>query len=284
MDSTITPTGIWADYLLPIATHFERHDVALPWYKGHYYIHRPKVIQPMGESKSDFQVLTELAYRLGFGPGYNPRATRDYFKNDDPVDEAYLEAWWHNVQQHQGVTMSWEEFKKRGVYKFKLPQPHVAFRAQVETGLPFQTPSGKIEILSTVLGQITGLDEDAIRLRDPGDPEVDRAVGIAQQPKTAQFPFHMISPHPRWRTHSIFNNIAWLRETYEQEVTINASDARRLGIKTGDTVEVWNDRGKAASCRPTSPSAACPASPCCTRARGWISTRTASTGPAIPTS
>ncbi len=49
MDSTITPTGIWADYLLPIATHFERHDVALPWYKGHYYIHRPRVIQPMGE-------------------------------------------------------------------------------------------------------------------------------------------------------------------------------------------------------------------------------------------
>ena len=31
---------------------------------------------------------------------------------------------------------------------------------------------------------------------------------------------------------------------YEQEVTINASDAARLGIKTGDTVEVWNDRGK----------------------------------------
>jgi anaerobic dimethyl sulfoxide reductase subunit A len=52
MDSTITPSGIWADYLLPVATHFERHDVALPWYKGHYYIHRPKVIQPLGESKS----------------------------------------------------------------------------------------------------------------------------------------------------------------------------------------------------------------------------------------
>ena len=48
----------------------------------------------------------------------------------------------------------------------------------------------------------------------------------------------------RWRTHSIFNNCAWLRETYEQEVTVNASDAKKLGIKTGDTVEVWNERGK----------------------------------------
>ena len=49
LDSTITPSGLWADVLLPVATHFERHDVALPWYKGHYYIHRPKVIEPLGE-------------------------------------------------------------------------------------------------------------------------------------------------------------------------------------------------------------------------------------------
>jgi anaerobic dimethyl sulfoxide reductase subunit A len=54
----------------------------------------------------------------------------------------------------------------------------------------------------------------------------------------------MISPHPRWRTHSIFHNIPWLRETYQQEVTLNAGDAARLGIKTGDIVEVWNERGK----------------------------------------
>lgn len=62
--------------------------------------------------------------------------------------------------------------------------------------------------------------------------------------KVKQFPFHMITPHPRWRTHSIFHNIPWLRETYQQEVTINAKDAARLGIKTGDIVEIWNERGK----------------------------------------
>jgi anaerobic dimethyl sulfoxide reductase subunit A len=54
----------------------------------------------------------------------------------------------------------------------------------------------------------------------------------------------MVTPHPRWRTHTIFNNIPWLRETYEQEITINAADAAKKGIKTGDTIEVWNDRGK----------------------------------------
>ena len=243
LDSTITPTGIWADYLLPVATHFERHDVALPWYKGHYYIHRPKVIQPLGESKSDFQIFTELAYRLGFGPTYNPRATRDYFKNDDDVDEAYLVAWWEKVQHHQHADMSWEEFKKRGVYKFKLDKPHVAFRDQIEKGAPFQTPSGRIEILSTVLAQTPDFTRTQYGYFIPAIPKWIEPWESLNSPKTKDFPFHLISPHPRWRTHSIFNNIPWSRETYEQEVTINASDAKKLGIKTGDTVEVFNDRG-----------------------------------------
>ncbi len=244
MDSTITPTGIWADYLLPIATHFERHDVALPWYKGHYYIHRPKVIEPLGESKTDFQVFTELAYRLGFGPGYNPKADRSYFDNPDAVDEAYLIDWWHKVQDHQGVTWSWEEFKARGVYKFVLPQPHVAFRDQVEKGVPFQTPSGKIEIFSGELAQVTDWTRTRWGYHIPAIPKWIEPWESLNHPLTRKFPFHMITPHPRWRTHSIFNNIPWLRETFSQETTINASDAARLGIRNGDTVEIWNDRGK----------------------------------------
>lgn len=243
MDSTITPTGIWADYLLPIATHFERHDVALPWYKGHYYIHRPVVIQPLGESRSDFQVFTELAWRLGFGPAYNPRAGRDYFNDPTAVDEAYLEAWWHKVVDHQGADIDWETFKKRGVYKFILSQPHVAFRAQVEQGMPFQTASGKIEIFSGQLAQITDWTKTQYGYEIPAIPKWIEPWESLISPKTKDFPFHLISPHPRWRTHSIFNNIPWLRETFSQEVTMNASDARKLGIQMGDTVEVFNDRG-----------------------------------------
>ena len=253
MDSTITPSGIWADVLLPVATHFERHDVALPWYKGHYYIHRPKVIEPLGESKSDFQILTELAYRLekldpllkDFGKRYNPRATREYFTRADDVDEAYLSAWWNGkVRAHQGVKMSWEEFKQRGVYKFTFKQPQIAFRDQIEKGKPFETPSGKIEIMSTTLADITDWKLTQFGYPIPYLPKWIEPFESLNHPKTKEFPFHLISPHPRWRTHSIFNNIPWLRETFEQEVTLNASDAARMGIKTGDTVEIWNARGK----------------------------------------
>jgi anaerobic dimethyl sulfoxide reductase subunit A len=247
MDSTITPSGIWADVLLPVATHFERHDTALPWYKGHYYIHRPKVIEPLGESKTDFQIFTELAYRISptFGRDFNPKATRNYFQYEDDVDEAYLRDWWQNkVMAHQGVTMPWDEFKRRGVYKFKLSRPHVAFQDQIEKGVPFKTSSGKIEIFSTQLAQITDWTKTMYGYYIPAIPKWIEPWESLNSPKTSKYPFHLISPHPRHRTHSIFNNCGWLRETYEQEVTVNASDAKKLGIKTGDVVEVWNDRGK----------------------------------------
>jgi anaerobic dimethyl sulfoxide reductase subunit A len=252
-DSTITPSGLWADVLFPIATHFERHDVALPWYKGHYYIHRPKVIEPLGESKTDLQVFTELAYRLekldpklkGFGKRFNPRAGRDYFRNNDATDEAFLRSWWNkSVMGHQGVKMQWEEFKKRGVYKFVLDEPHVAFRDQIEHGERFETASGKIEIFSGQLAQITDWTKTQYGYPIPAIPKWIEPWESLNSPKTREYPFHLISPHPRWRTHSIFNNIAWLRETFAQEVTINASDAKRLGIKMGDTVELYNGRGR----------------------------------------
>ena len=251
-DSTITPSGLWADVLLPVATHFERHDVALPWYKGHYYIHRPKVIEPLGESKTDFQIYTELAYRLealdpalkNFGKRYNPRADRSYFQNPDAVDEAYLAVWWESVKEHQGVTMSWEEFKRHGVYKFVFDEPHVAFREQIEKGTPFETPSGKIEIFSTTLAKVTDWTMTRWGYPIPAIPKWIEPFEWLGHDMAKEYPFHMVTPHPRHRTHSIFHNIPWLRETCQQEITLNASDARRLGIVTGDIVEAWNKRGR----------------------------------------
>ncbi len=248
MDSTITPSGLWADVLLPVSTHFERHDVALPWYKGHYYIHRPKVIEPLGESKTDFQIFTELAWRIGgptFGRAYNPKADRSYFHHNDAVDEAYLRDWWiHKVMAHQGVTMPWEEFKRLGIYKFKFDKPHVAFREQIEIGKRFDTPSGKIEILCTELAQISDWTKTKYGSHIPSIPKWIEPWESLNSPKTKDYPFHLISPHPRHRTHSIFANCSWLQETFEQECTVNASDAKKLGVVTGDTVEVWNERGK----------------------------------------
>jgi anaerobic dimethyl sulfoxide reductase subunit A len=206
----------------------------------------------MGESRTDFQVFTELAWRLetldpglkGFGKRYNPRAERSYFDAPDAVDEAYLAAWWGRVQERQQVGMSWEEFKQRGVYKFEFDRPQVAFREQIEERKPFSTPSGKIEIFSTTLAKVTDWTRTQYGYPIPPIPKWIEPFESLNSPRARDYPFHLVSPHPRWRTHSIFNNIPWLRETYQQELTMNASDAARIGVKTGDIVEVWNDRGR----------------------------------------
>jgi Fe-S-cluster-containing dehydrogenase component len=140
--------------------------------------------------------------------------------------------------------MSWEEFKRRGVYKFEFAQPLVAFREQIEQGKPFKTPSGKIEIFSTTLAKVTDWTKTQYGYPIPAIPKWIEPFESLNHPLAKIYPFHMITPHPRWRTHSIFHNIPWLRETYQQEITLNASDAKRLGIRTGDIVEVWNGRGK----------------------------------------
>jgi anaerobic dimethyl sulfoxide reductase subunit A len=142
------------------------------------------------------------------------------------------------------VKMSWEEFKQRGVYKFVFDKPLVAFRDQIEKGVPFATPSGKIEIFSTTLAQVTDWKRTQWGDPIPAIPKWIEPFESLNHPKVKDFPFHMVTPHPRWRTHSIFHNIPWLRETYQQELTMNASDARRLGLKTGDIVETWNERGR----------------------------------------
>jgi len=140
--------------------------------------------------------------------------------------------------------MSWEEFKRRGVYKFEFRQPLVAFREQIEQGKPFQTPSGKIEILSTTLAKVTDWTKTQWGYEIPAIPKWIEPFESLNHPKAKRYPFHMITPHPRWRTHSIFHNIPWLREAFQQEITLNAADAKRLDIRTGDMVEAWNERGR----------------------------------------
>ncbi|MDR2853507.1 MAG: hypothetical protein LBV61_10735, partial [Burkholderiaceae bacterium] len=100
------------------------------------------------------------------------------------------------------------------------------------------------EIFSTYLAGITDWTKTQFGYAIPYIPKWIEPFESLNHPIARKYPFHLISPHPRWRTHSIFNNIPWLRETYTQEVTINASDAKKIGVRTGDVVEVWNDRGK----------------------------------------
>ncbi len=60
------------------------------------------------------------------------------------------------------------------------------------------------------------------------------------------YPFHLISPHPKYRVNSQLDN-TWVRNVYKiqgrEPVIINELDANKLGIRHGEIVEVFNARG-----------------------------------------
>lgn len=68
------------------------------------------------------------------------------------------------------------------------------------------------------------------------------------------YPYLLVTNHPRWRVHANHDDIPWLREIetckvkgpdgygYEP-VWINPKDAAKKGIKNGDVVRLFNERG-----------------------------------------
>ncbi|GAA6966856.1 hypothetical protein HpCHC41_14300 [Helicobacter pylori] len=61
------------------------------------------------------------------------------------------------------------------------------------------------------------------------------------------YPFHLISPHPKYRVNSQLDN-TWVRNVYKiqgrEPAMINELDANKLGIRHGEIVEVFNARGR----------------------------------------
>ncbi len=77
----------------------------------------------------------------------------------------------------------------------------------------------------------------------PPIPKYIQTWESRNDPLAKTYPLQLITTHARRRAHSQFDNIPWLRELYPQAVTINTTDAQTRGIKDGNIVKVFNNRG-----------------------------------------
>ena len=225
----MTAQARYADLLLPVTSAAERSDLTRPWPSGPYFTFMNRALEPLGECKSDFDIVCELAERLGI-EGFNPHTEDEWLKMFIDLNPEY--------QQH---IKDYEKFKREGIHRVKLDEPIVAFKEQIDDidNNPFSTPSGKIEIFSQRVADLNKPDAPPIPKYMP-TPE-DR-----NDPLFENYPLQLLTPHPKNRVHSELYMVPWLREVEKHRAWINPIDAEPRGIKDDDEIFVFNDRGKVA--------------------------------------
>ena len=63
-------------------------------------------------------------------------------------------------------------------------------------------------------------------------------------PLREKYPLQLTGFHFKARTHSTYGNVELLKAAARQEVWMNPVDAKPRGIKNGDMVRIFNDRGE----------------------------------------
>lgn len=215
VDLFMTDTAKWADIVLPACSSFERGEFK-PYPGGTAWYTSP-VIEPLGESKSDVQIITELARFM------------------DLPDEELKKGYDHFIQKYilDDLHVTIEELKKADLpVRITEGVPHVEYGA-LEKGLA--TPTGKFELKSAIIEQHPewGLEAlptytSSLNTSDSGKYPLVFTSG-SRIPNACHSRLHKV---PRNRS---------LRP--EPMADMNPADCRRLGITEGDWIEISTEIG-----------------------------------------
>ncbi len=210
----------YADIVLPTCTNFEmEYDSYNLQIRRNHIMTMQKVIDPLYESKTDFQIEKELAAKLGLDQ-YLPKTPEDLNRArlNDPAPPL------------RGITV---ETLKANRYIQRLNAPWEPFRSNMNQ--VYATPTKKIELYSEKLLSFNA-----------GFPSYEEPQEASpSNPLFKKYPLQFSQAHTRYRAHSSFSNARWILQIIrEPKVEMNPRDAQKRGLKNGDLVEVFNDRGK----------------------------------------
>lgn len=210
-DLFLTDTCKYADLVLPATSHMENLDLYTSYWHMYLQLGEP-VLQPAGESKSNFTLFKELAQRMGFEPELFD------LTEEEMIAEA-LDA--ENNPLLEGITF--ESLKANSWMK-------AAGGAAIPLSERIPTPSGKIELYSESM------------LTD-GLPPVPTYTPLRED---TQYPFWLTTGPNHSYINSTFANQDKLQKL-EKKPTLhmNVQDALKLGLEDGERVRVRNDRGEA---------------------------------------
>lgn len=232
-----TPMAKMADIVLPSTTPLERDDISYGGsYSQDYVYAMRKVIEPLFEARNDYDVFAQMAKMVGekehrkFTSGKSKEEIiRSFYERSDCVNHVSFDEFWEKGYVYFEPGEEAKKFVR-----------HSAFRADPVAN-KLATETGKIQIFSQKFADFK-LDDFK------GHPMwFEPAEWLGNSELAKQYPLHLLSPHPKYRIHSQLDN-SFVRKAYKvgnrEPVLINDEDAKKFGIKDGNTVEVYNDRGR----------------------------------------
>ncbi len=240
---------LFADVILPVSTKFEEDDIGTDTisYNADTIFLEEKCIEPRGEAKTDYEIACLVAERLG--------VLEEFTKGRSVQD------WIKYGYEESGVAdlISWEEFKEKKYFVAptdpdweKHPAGMYEFYKDPEK-YPMPTPTGKLEFEATGLKKHFPDDEE----RPPVPHWIPYGKSHQESlllPRAKKYSLLCMSNHPRWRVHAQLDDVNWFHEIptckvkgpdgylYEP-IWIHPTDAEKRGIKNGDVVKIFNERG-----------------------------------------
>ena len=238
---TIIVNEIWwnaqarhADIIFPANTALERNDIMLNP-RDPTIIANKKTISSVGESKSDYEIFSSLANKLGFENLFTENKSElDWLK--------YL--WNESIKVSEEMNLKLPEFNKfweEGFFEIPIEKTKKImiknFRDNPVKN-PLNTPSGKIEITSNIIKNYN--------LKDcKGHPTwIEPYEWLGNKDN---FPLHLISNQPEYRLHGQLDNADYSLKNKikdREPVLINSADAKERNIENNDIVLIFNKRGR----------------------------------------
>lgn len=243
----------FSDIILPVNTYMEVEDIItnfIPGVEIPNLMYAEKAIEPIGESKSDFEAVVEVARHFGL----EAEVTEGLSNN-----EAVKAMFEYCVKGTPISNVTWEEFLEKQYILYDVAEdweddpPGIRLFYEDPVKHRLATPSGKLEFFSEALANHFPDDDE----RGPYPKWVEKSEthdSRRSSDRARMFPLTLMSNHGRWRVHAQCDDIPWTREAptckvlgfdgYKYEpVWIHPMDAEERGIKNGDIVKIFNEMG-----------------------------------------
>ncbi len=222
-----------ADIVLPACTTLERNDLSgSP--TDRFVVALKKQIEPVGESRSEYDIFSGLAARFG---------TTDAFTQGRD-EMGWIRALYEDYRARasdQNIDLpGFDEFWEQGYAELpQQPMQHTLFadfRADPAAS-PLKTPSGKIEIYSDAIAAFNYADFPAHPVWiEPVEWLGNAAPGM----------LHLVSSQPATRLHGQLDGVGvslQSKRNGREPVFMHPADAATRGIDDGALVELHNERG-----------------------------------------